>query len=264
MSPASPPLPNHPAAGPLFKALREAGDAILDHARQPNPSRKPDGTRVTAADFASEAVIIAALAAHFPQDGYLSEEGAERPAQPGGGQWYIDPLDGTAAFLEGLAHCGPTLCRVRDGKVDLGAFYLPRTGTFWFAAAGGGAWRDGERLRPSDADPGDPDGVLYLPSHAHRAGPLRWAGRTRALGSIAAHLAQVASGDAAAAVIPSWQIWDVGAGLLLLSEAKRQAHTLSGAPFDPMLHRQQPFLAGAPSVLAPLRHAILDLNVPSL
>lgn len=252
-STAAPSPPSDPRADLLLDVLRAAGDAILRRADAPEVHRKRDGSKVTDADWAAHEVIVAALAHHFPHERVVSEEGggSTPPSDVDGAVWWVDPLDGTGAFVEGLAHWGPTVFRAVDGRPEVGGFWVPRLQTFWFAAAGGGAWRNGRRLHPEEPD-GRRPGSLYLPSFGHRVGPLPWPGRTRALGSTAAHLAQVAAGHGAATLVPSWHPWDVGCGVLLVREAGRRVTDLSGDDFDPMSHPGSPFLAAARAALPPL------------
>lgn len=209
--------------------------------------RKPDGSQVTEADRAAEGVLVEGLARLFPGTAIAGEEGTVVAGS--GGTWYVDPLDGTSAYLEGLGHWGPTVCLVDGDALRLGAFWLPRLREWWFAERGQGAWRDDVRLHP--ADPGPPQRLhsLYLPSRHHRVGPLPWPGKVRALGSSAAHLAQVAGGGAVATLIPTWAMWDVGCGVLLVEEAGRKVVDRTGAPFDPVARPNQLFLAGAPHAL---------------
>ncbi len=256
------PLPPDPRAPVIAAALRRAGDEALARVRSAAATLKADGTWVTDADVAAEAALVEALGAAFPDDGVVSEEGTAREGRSGA-VWYVDPIDGTHPFLEGLAHWGPTVCRVADGQLDVGAFYLPRTGELWFASAGGGAWRDGVRLRPPELEGVGRNDVLFLPSHAHRVGPIHWPGRSRALGCTAAHLALVASGGAAAAVVPTWRLWDIGCGALLLHEAGRALYALSGARFDPMMADGQPFFAAAAGVVPTVTAAFRALGPQS-
>ena len=100
---------------------------------------KPDGSPVSAADFASHRAILDILGPlDFP---VISEEGelppyAERRAWPL--FWLVDPLDGTAAFLErrsgfavNIALCAP------EGPL-LGVVADPLTGAIYSGAAGAG------------------------------------------------------------------------------------------------------------------------------
>lgn len=239
--------------------LRRAGEAALARFRDATGTRKPDGTDVTDGDKAAQDVLVHALDVAFPDCGIVSEEGARKPARirtdRDPGTWYVDPIDGTGAYLEGLAHWGPTVCLVRDGKLVEGGLWFPRLNEFWYAARGIGAYRDGVRLRPADPGPPARHHGLYLPSRFHRRQPLEWPGKVRALGSSAAHLAQAAGGGGVATLIPRWELWDVGCGILLVEEAGRLVLDGHGQPFDPITMPQRPFVAGAPSALEALtRH----------
>ncbi|MCB9682015.1 MAG: inositol monophosphatase family protein [Alphaproteobacteria bacterium] len=254
MSPAQQACPD--ARAPLLAhVLKEAGRAALAHRREGEVHLKADGSKVTDGDLAAHEIILEGLTRAFPGEAVLSEEGAALPPGTTGPVWYVDPIDGTGAYTEGLAHWGPTVARVVDGQLDVGAFYEPRLDRYWFAAAGGGAWRDGERLAPPEPGPTTPDRTLYLPSFVHHFPVIDWRGKTRALGCTAAHLAQVAGGGGAATVVPQWKLWDVGAGILLVREAGRVVVDLSGAPFDPMVEPGAPFVAAAPTIVQPLVEA---------
>lgn len=202
---------------------------------------------MTDADRAAEEIIVETLAREFPRASIVGEEGA-RVTGPEG-TWYVDPIDGTSAYLEGLAYWGPTVCFARDGKLVVGAFHLPRLDEFWYAARDIGAWRNATRLRPAGPDPIGRNDSLYVPSRFHRRAPLAWPGKVRALGSTAAHLAHVAAGGAAATIVGRWAIWDVGCGTLLIREAGRTVVDLTGAPFEPIDERGAAFIAGSSSAV---------------
>ncbi|MBW1877971.1 MAG: hypothetical protein JRJ84_06395 [Deltaproteobacteria bacterium] len=241
---SQPPLPYRSLVEHL---LQRAGRAALQTFRATSPRNKADGSQVTDADHAAEEIIVEGLAKACPRMGIIGEEGTRTTGPEG--TWYVDPIDGTSAFIEGLAYWGPTLCLVREGHVEVGAFHLPRLGETWYAARGHGAYRDDKRLRPTGPERVQRNDSLYVPSRFHRRIPIPWPGKVRALGSTAAHLAHAASGGAAATLVSRWALWDVGCGILLVREANRDLVDLTGAAFDPMEHPGQPFLAGAPAAL---------------
>jgi myo-inositol-1(or 4)-monophosphatase len=252
----------------LDHALRVAGDAAMARFRSTTVRRKVDGSEVTDADLAAEEALVGALLEAFPGDGVRSEEGTIVEPAPGAGTWWVDPIDGTSAFVEGLAFWGPSAGRVpaahtgdgrADGRGALGGFRVPRLDETYLGFEGGGAWRDGVRL-PSAPPRSARRAVLLLPSGAHHVGPLPWPGKTRALGATAAHLALVAAGAADATVVGRWAPWDVAGGLVLAKEAGRAVVDLSGRPVDPMDHEPAPFLVGAPETLPHLLSALSKLD----
>ncbi|MFJ6776090.1 inositol monophosphatase family protein, partial [Kitasatospora sp. NPDC091257] len=52
---------------------------------------------VTEMDLASEKLVLELITDRRPEDGYLGEEGAERPGTSGV-RWVVDPLDGTVNY----------------------------------------------------------------------------------------------------------------------------------------------------------------------
>ncbi len=265
--PTSSSLPHEPRTatgfatdGDVLRALLvRAGDTLLAHFDPATPitaSAKADGSPVTAADLASERTILAGLRAAWPGDTLVSEEGGggtEDTRAPA--RWFIDPLDGTSAFLEGLAHWGPTAARVdAEGRVLVGGTWLPRLREGWWVEEGV-AWHQDRRLPRLGAPPS----VLLVPSALHRDATLRWPGKARCLGGTAAHLALVARGAAAAVIVGrGWSPWDVATGLALIDAVGGSARSLDGG--RPTLGRGSearwgaPFVAGAPEVVASLVH----------
>ena len=117
---------------------------------------KADGSPVTAADEAAEAVIsdgLRGLATALP---IVSEEQAERdrPHDPSGSYFLVDPLDGTREFIAGSAEYAVNIALVTDGMPMLGVIAAPALGLLWRGAVGRGAERmtftgDGQVSRPS-------------------------------------------------------------------------------------------------------------------
>jgi myo-inositol-1(or 4)-monophosphatase len=246
----------------LSNALRAAGATAMRSFRSARSHLKADGSEVSEADLAAERVLVEALSEIDPTASIRSEEGALRDADPDR-TWFVDPLDGTSAYLDGLAHWGPTICLVEQGRLVRGGLYLPRLDELWLAERGGGAWLVSGRSSPVRLAPADPGPVgkhhsVAVPSRFHRVSGIDWPGKLRALGSSAFHLAHVAAGfgcrpdgggGCVAAVIARWDVWDIGAGVLLVEEAGRQIAALDGTPFDPLTRVNEPFLAGTPDAI---------------
>ena len=237
--------------------LREAGAAAMSWFGRGGVRLKADASPVTDADLAAEAVLIEGLRRVWPDDTIISEECGVLPGGSGA-VWYVDPIDGTSAFTEGLAHFGPTVARVTEGpggrRIVLGATRLPRLDEGYHVESGVGWW-NGARLPPLAAR--SPSRVVYLPSGFHRTYLLDYPGKGRCLGGTAAHLALVARGAAGAVIVPpAWSLWDTAAGLALIDDLGGRAVRLpDGAPLDPFRDEGVPFLAGFDEV-------VMDLLAP--
>jgi 3'(2'), 5'-bisphosphate nucleotidase len=104
---------------------------------------KPDASPVTAADNASEAVILDGLGRLMPGIPVISEETtAGRPTGPLRGRWLIvDPLDGTREFLAQLDEYVVNIALVEDGVPIAGVVAAPARNQLWRGDAGRGAER---------------------------------------------------------------------------------------------------------------------------
>ena len=83
------------------RVARAAGALLLDHAsRGPVAveSKSSSTDMVSAADHASEELLVALLRAERPDDGLIGEEGASHTGTTGL-TWVCDPLDGTTNYL---------------------------------------------------------------------------------------------------------------------------------------------------------------------
>jgi 3'(2'), 5'-bisphosphate nucleotidase len=113
---------------------------------------KPDQSPVTAADEASEAVILEGLSQLLPNVPVVSEEMAGSTAPPALNRSFIvvDPLDGTREFLAGRDEFTVNLAIVTRGVPIAGIIAAPNYGLIWRGIVG----RQAERLRllPDGAD----------------------------------------------------------------------------------------------------------------
>ena len=127
----------------------EAGRLALENRAKGFESEiKSDDSPVTSADRANERLITTRLKEAFPDDGLLGEEGADREST-NGRRWIIDPIDGTKSFIRGVPTWGVMLALEQEDKVVAGACNLPAIGELYSAAAGLGAFCNGQRIHCS-------------------------------------------------------------------------------------------------------------------
>jgi len=101
--------------------------------------KKPDLSPVTDADRAVEQALIAELAKHRPDDGFIGEEFGER-AGTSGRSWVIDPIDATKNFVRGVPVWATLIALLEGDIVRVGVVSAPAMARRWYAREGGGAF----------------------------------------------------------------------------------------------------------------------------
>jgi len=105
---------------------------------------------VTEADLASEALIVERLRKALPGFDIEAEEGTvDRPAATPRPRWFVDPLDGTINFVHGIPIFSVSLGLYVGLEPQVGVVHVPVLGETFTAIRGGGARRNGERVRVS-------------------------------------------------------------------------------------------------------------------
>jgi 3'(2'), 5'-bisphosphate nucleotidase len=128
----------------LTSLVSRAAAAILTAQQGALATRaKADASPVTAADEASEAIILEGLARAMPGVAVVSEEAAGRapPGAPGTQFVLVDPLDGTRELVAGRDEFTVNVAIVVGGEPAIGIVAAPAQGTIWRGIAGRGADR---------------------------------------------------------------------------------------------------------------------------
>ena len=129
------------AAGSLMTALR-GGVSVR---------RKTDGSPVTNADLACDALLKRELMAARPDYGWLSEETADTADRLRARRVFIvDPIDGTTAYIKGRPWFAVSLAVVEDGRPVAGVVFAPELDELYAAEAGGGARLNDAPIRAAD------------------------------------------------------------------------------------------------------------------
>ena len=142
---------------PAVRALAlEAGALILRHYAEGAPATaKADGSPVTEADRAAEALITPALRHLLPGVPVVAEEAAaagDLPAIEAAGRfWLVDPLDGTKEFVNRNGDFTVNIALIENGAPVLGVVFAPVPGDLYTGIVGAGA-----RL----ARPGEPERAI--------------------------------------------------------------------------------------------------------
>lgn len=194
---------------------------------------------VTAADHESERHVIASIRRRYPDHDVVSEE-REPEASVASERWVVDPLDGTTNFVHGFPFFAVSIAFERDGVPELGVVHAPALGETFHAVSGGGAFRNGTRLRVSTT-PRLIDSLLATgfpydrwersDNNLDAFARLTMATQgVRRVGAASLDLAYVAAGR----LDGFWEIglkpWDVAAGGVLVTEAGGRVTDYAGRP----------------------------------
>lgn len=222
-----------------IEIAREAGQILLAH-RGVGFELKGDYDLVTAADRASEQLIIKRLKERFPQHGIVAEEGgrAELHSEL---RWYVDPLDGTTNFAHGYPAWNVTLGLARRGEVIAGVVYDPLNRELFAAERGAGARLNGAPIYVSETRSlndalvatGFPSRKRHQNVNIHFYYQVAMCTHgVRRGGSAALDLAYTACGRLEAFWEFGLNPWDMAAGTLLVEEAGGKTSGMQGEPLD--------------------------------
>ena len=225
-----------------IEAAQRAGALLVGAFRQVNIERRHGRHDVvTDIDRASEALIMASLAASFPADRRLGEEtGLAVPRRPSTRTWIIDPLDGTVNYVAGLPFWCVSIALAIGNRIELGVIHDPLQGETIVAMSGRGAWHmdpmarlEMRHLRRTadavvSADPGGIDDPAQ-----QRISELRKHVRAvRALGSTALSLTSLATGRLDGVLqVRGLQAVDIAAAGLIAREAGARITDARGGPW---------------------------------
>jgi myo-inositol-1(or 4)-monophosphatase len=227
----------------------EAGRLLLEGwgTRPHVEFKSEDINLVTEFDRRSEALVVSRLAAAFPGDTIVAEEGTEvgsgrREVAEGRGRvWYVDPLDGTTNFSHGFPLFSVSIGMTVGGRAVVGVVDAPAMGWSFSGTVGGGARWNGRDIAPSRTS--EIKRALVVTGFPYARNPSQdnlaeWAALiaaaqgTRRLGSAALDLCFVACGWLDAYWERALHPWDLVAGAAIVEAAGGRATELDGTPFD--------------------------------
>ena len=214
---------------------RAAGDITLNYFRkEPETSKKADGSFVTIADREAEKYLRKRILERFPEDSVLGEEEGESKGNSSR-RWIVDPIDGTFAFVHGVPIYGVLIGVEIDEKPTVGVINMPALNEIAWAATGLGCYLNGEPTRVSPIARLEESLLLcsdFTACHRYGFGPAievlqRRAKSNRTWGDCYGYVL-VATGRAEVMLDPVMNIWDCAALLPIIEEAGGTFTDLSG------------------------------------
>ncbi len=181
-----------------------------------------------------ERLIRGRLAERFPDHGVVGEEMASLAGAPDAPVWVVDPIDGTANFVNGLPLFAASIGVLHGGRPVVGAIWCSTSHALrhgvYHARLGGRLRFDEQPIaRHRHADlrrwlAGEPE--------ATPAAAIDW--EVRKTGSAAIECAFVAAGLLRVARFARPNLWDVAGGLALVDAAGGVVRERAGGGWQPM------------------------------
>ncbi len=222
---------------------REAGKLLMTFTAETKDIRKKGAVNlVTAADIASQELIVARLKAAFPEHGVLAEEEGLDHTAGAKHLWIVDPLDGTTNYSHGYPVFGVSVALSVNGHITVGAVFNPNSGELFAAEQGRGATLNGSPIRVSKTSEVNealivtgvpywirekPEGIMAK----FKAFSVRAQGVRRS-GAASLDMCEVACGRADGFWEEGLAPWDTAAGSLIVEEAGGRLSNLTGGVFD--------------------------------
>ena len=208
---------------------RQAGAMALDLFRRRDQlvvEFKGVQDQVSAADRDVERFIRRHIHEAFPADGFFGEEDGHE-AVDADFVWVVDPIDGTACFVNGMYSWCVSIAVLYRGEPVIGVVFDPNAGDLFHARDGGGAFCGDAPIRVH-AGQSLKDGVLGVGT-SFRVGVSDFIPFLKAVlhdggmfirnGSGALMIAYVAAGRLIGYFEPHMNAWDALAGFVLVKEA---------------------------------------------
>ena len=225
------------------QAARRGGQILLDWQGKFTSREKGRRDLVTEADEASQLAIQDLLLGAFPDHDFVGEEdpksaGNQRKSPF---RWIVDPLDGTANYVHGMAMYAVSIALEREGEIIAGTVFDPVANECYSAAKGRGATLNGRPLRVSRCTEANEAliAVSFAANVERESREIGWfiesllaCQSVRRLGSAALNLAYLAAGRMDAYLTTSVKIWDIAAGVLLVTESGGTLQSLDGSPIN--------------------------------
>jgi myo-inositol-1(or 4)-monophosphatase len=219
---------------------------------------------VSIADRETEVFIRARINEAFPDDGILGEEGGDDRA----GKsivWIIDPIDGTACFVNNMYAWCVSIAVVVDGVPTIGAVYDPNAKELFHAVRGSSAFINDQPIRVKDVT--DFKGGVLGVGFSHRSQPEEFTPFMHTLlsnggmfirnGSGALMLCYVAAGRLIGYYEPHINSWDCAAAIAIVEAAGGRCNDFMA---NNGIAKGNPILAAGPTLFPILLRATAVTN----
>ena len=203
----------------MIKACEKASKVMIrDFGEIENLQVAKKGPRdfVTKTDKRVEEILIDELIKSKKNYSFLTEEGGKIINNDKDKRWIIDPIDGTTNFLHGIPHFAISIALEIENEIKSALIHDPIKNEMFFAEKNNGAFFNNHRVRVSNKSDiedclfsSDQDGLKFIYPSLNM----------RSTGCSALDLAYVGSGRLDGFFHNKINLWDIAAGILIVTEA---------------------------------------------
>ena len=169
---------------------------------------------VSSADTKAEKIIIQELLKAKKNYSVISEEIGIINNKNSENIWIIDPIDGTTNFLHGIPHFAISIALKSNNEIIAGVIYDPIKDEMFYAEKNNGAFINNKRIRVSKKK-----NINYCLFGTGSSEIKTVQLTTRNSGSAALDMAYVAAGRYDGYFQNNLNLWDIAAGIIIVSEA---------------------------------------------
>ncbi len=228
----------------IIELSKEAGKMMTESENSSVIEKSGHANFCTETDEKIQAFLIKKLSALLPEAQFLGEEDGQdvfTSKMSKGYCFVIDPIDGTSNFIYSYRPSVVSIALLKDGNPYMGVICNPYDDMVFSAAAGRGAYMNGERIMCSDAPLSDSLAVFGTAPYytelqdrtfdiARKLLPL--CVDLRRSGTAAWDMCCVASGRCSLYYELKLQLWDYAAAALIASEAGCTVTDIDGSPLS--------------------------------
>lgn len=251
--------------GFAIEVVQRAGEEVLSYFGKGLPQIKFDEALVTEAELHLREFFNDQLHRRFPEHQVFnnSQEESGYTHNKERYLWIFDPLEGVANFQAGIPIWGISVALLDNFWPIFGAFYMPVTGDFFQAHAGGKAYWGEKEIQISSQEEINDESLLLTFSRFHNRYRAAFPGKIRDFGCTGAHLCYVAMGRAEAALIANESFQDLAAVRIIVEAAGGKIYKMDGKEFFlneylDGLKIEEPLLVASPNTVDQVRECIVE------
>lgn len=224
----------------IVKAMRQGFKKCFS--RPTDIENKTSFDLVTDVDKSIEKYLTEQIKLTFPDDTILGEEFSSKQILEQR-TWTIDPIDGTCNMANGMQLFGMQCALIADGRIVLGAIYLPFLNEMLWAEQGKGSFCNSQPISVNSAVTLN-NAIVSFGDYPHKETSkvaniqhqaisriFSRIAKIRMFGAACMDFSMVAQGKTHGTVVTTTNLWDIAPGIIICQEAGALVRNLRGEDY---------------------------------